>query len=62
MVIPNWLVADPAQRESAEGLVDKVLQALIETVWLIILEDTALEKASLMQKYFRFWVFSRPLF
>lgn len=30
MVIPNWPGADPAQRESAEGLVAKVLQALLE--------------------------------
>lgn len=33
MLIPYWLVADPAERESAEGLIAKVLQALLETVW-----------------------------
>lgn len=32
MQIPNWLVGDPAQKESAEGLDTKVLQALLEIV------------------------------
>lgn len=59
MLILHWLVADPAQRESAESLFAKVLQALLEIVWTDYLKDTALEKASLIQKYYRFLVFSR---
>lgn len=49
-------VADPVQRESAEGLVAKVFQILLETVWTDhFIRHSFGEGITNIKKYYRFF-------